>query len=68
MLIKISEIDKKNNYYVYGGSKKEILDIKKTLKIRTLIFFPIFRTLKFMKNCQILIYAFYHILCVNSVW
>ena len=40
MIIKISEIDKKNNYIIYGGTKDEISNIKKKLKNRNIYFFP----------------------------
>ncbi len=40
MIIKISEIDKKNNYFVYGGTKDQIISIKKDLKNKNIYFFP----------------------------
>ncbi len=40
MIIKISKIDSKNNYFIYGGSKKQISDIKKKLKNKNINFYP----------------------------
>tara|TARA_B100001057_G_scaffold500944_1_gene619045 strand:+ start:20155 stop:21261 length:1107 start_codon:yes stop_codon:yes gene_type:complete len=40
MIIRISEIDRKNDYFVYGGSKEQILDIKKNLKNKNIYFYP----------------------------
>jgi len=36
-VIKLSIIDKDNNYFIYGGSKKEILKIKRKIKNKNLI-------------------------------
>lgn len=40
MIIKISKIDFKNDYYVYGGTKDQISDIKKNLNNKNIYFFP----------------------------
>ena len=40
MIIRISKIDSKNDYFVYGGSKEQILDIKKNLKNKNIYFYP----------------------------
>ena len=39
MIIKISKIDSRNNYFIYGGSKKQILDIKKNISNKNINFF-----------------------------
>lgn len=39
MIIKISKIDKKNNYFVYGGTKEQILNIKKNFNNKNIYFY-----------------------------
>ena len=50
MIIKISKIDKKNNYFVYGGTKEQILNIKKNFNIKIFILIHTFHIQKFIKN------------------
>ena len=38
MIIKLSQVDKVNNYYVYGGEKKDIIELKKKFKNLNLFF------------------------------
>ena len=40
MLLRLSEKDKKNNYYLFGGSKNQILDIRKKTKNKNIFFSP----------------------------
>ena len=40
MIIKLSLLDKKNQYYVYGGSKEEIKKIKNDLNNKNIFLFP----------------------------
>lgn len=40
MIIKISQIDNKNDYYVYGGTDEQILKIKQNIKNLNIHFFP----------------------------
>ena len=40
MIIKLSKIDKLNNYYIYGGSNDQILKIKNTFKNKNIQFYP----------------------------
>tara|TARA_B100001057_G_scaffold500744_1_gene617522 strand:+ start:4620 stop:5735 length:1116 start_codon:yes stop_codon:yes gene_type:complete len=40
MIIKLSILDKKNNYLIYGGSLEEIKDIKKNVKNKNIKFMP----------------------------
>ncbi len=40
MILKISKIDHKNNYYIYGGSKNQILELKKNVKNKNIFFSP----------------------------
>lgn len=40
MIIKLSELDKKNKYFVYGGSVKDIRKVKKNFNSKNLFFFP----------------------------
>ena len=38
MIIKLSKIDKKNNYFIYGGTKEQISNIKKGLNNKNIYF------------------------------
>ena len=38
IITKLSEIDKVNNYYVYGGEKKDVIDLKKKFKNLNIFF------------------------------
>ena len=49
-IIHLSNLDKKNKYYIFGGSKEEIELLKKNIKIKILPFLPIFRFLRLKKN------------------
>jgi glycosyltransferase involved in cell wall biosynthesis len=40
MIIKISVLDKKNKYFIYGGTKDEVNKIKKTVKNKNILFSP----------------------------
>ena len=40
LIIKLSSIDKKNKYYVYGGSPKQIIKIKRNIKNKNIYFYP----------------------------
>ena len=42
MLLRLSEKDKKNNYYLFGGSKNQILDIRKKTKNKNIFFHHIY--------------------------
>ena len=49
MIIKLSELDKKNKYFVYGGTIKDIRKIKKNFNSKNL-FFPYVSYSKVRKN------------------
>lgn len=57
MILKISKIDYKNNYYIYGGTKKQILELKKKVENKNIYFQPyipysnIFKKLKKIDVC-----------------
>jgi len=40
LIIKLSSIDKKNKYYIYGGSLKQIIKIKRNIKNKNIYFHP----------------------------
>ena len=40
MIIKLSELDKKNKYYIFGGSLDEINKIKKNRESKNISFTP----------------------------
>ena len=48
MIIKLSKLDKLNNYFIYGGSHNQILEIKKNLRIRISNFTHIYHTQKYL--------------------
>ena len=50
MLIKLSQMDKNNKYYIYGGSKKDIEDLKNKYSSKTYIFKTISLILKSKKT------------------
>ena len=36
IILKLAQMDKQNNYYIFGGSKKQVIDLKKRYRLKNL--------------------------------